>query len=92
MLKGSVVPIQYNVKKQMKRIEGQVREILPMMEEETECQDIVSQLAVIRKAIDRLIAVIVSANVDICVRKQFRKNDETDNPTQEAINLLIKSQ
>lgn len=86
--------MQYDVKikKQMKRIEGQVRGILRMMEEEKECQDIVSQMAAIRSSIDRIIAVIVSANLEKCVRKQFEKVDETDHLTQEAVNLLVKSQ
>jgi DNA-binding FrmR family transcriptional regulator len=86
--------MQYDdkVKNRMKRIEGQVRGILRMMEEEKECKDIVSQMSAIRTAVDRTIAVIVSSNLEKCIREQIIKGEETDALIQEAVNLLVKSQ
>lgn len=62
-----------------------------MMEEEQDCKDVVSQMAAVRSAIDRTIAVIVSDNLEKCVREQLEKGEETDTLIQEAVNLLVKS-
>lgn len=79
------------IKNRMKRIEGQVRGVLRMIEEEKECKDIVSQMSAIRSALDRTIAVIVSTNFEQCVREQIQKGEDTDNLIKEAVNLLVKS-
>lgn len=41
------------VKKRLKRIEGQVRGVLKMMEEEQHCKDVVNQLSAVRSATDK---------------------------------------
>lgn len=79
------------IKNRMKRIEGQVRGILRMMEEEKDCKDVVSQMAAIRSAIDKTIAVVVSTNLEHCLRTQLEKGEETDEIIQEAVQLLVKS-
>lgn len=75
----------------LKRIEGQVKGIIRMMEEEKECKDIVMQMSAVRSAIDRAIGVIVSANLEQCVRTQIENGEDTDELIQEAVNLLVKS-
>lgn len=75
----------------MKRIEGQVKGIIRMMEEQKECKDIVMQMSAVRSALDRAIGVVVSANLEQCVRVQIEKGEETDTLIQEAVNLLVKS-
>lgn len=85
--------MQYDnkVKNRVKRIEGQVRGLLRMMEEEKECKDLVTQMAAVRNALDKTIAVIVSSNLEHCVREQLDKGETTDEVIQEAVNLLVKS-
>ena len=61
------------VKNRVKRIEGQLRGILKMMEENKECKDVVTQLSATRSAIDRTIGVIVSSNLIDCVRKGMNR-------------------
>lgn len=78
-------------KNRLKRIEGQVRGIIRMMEEEKQCQDIVTQLAAVRNALDRAIGVVVSNNLEECIRKQIENGEDTDETIQEAVNLLVKS-
>lgn len=80
------------VKNRLKRIEGQLRGILKMMEENKECKDVVTQLSATRSAIDRTIGVIVSSNLIECVRvgnESGEKNPEV--LVKEAVNLLVKS-
>ncbi|MBU8908775.1 metal-sensitive transcriptional regulator [Desertibacillus haloalkaliphilus] len=79
------------VKNRLKRIEGQVRGVLKMMEEEKDCQDIVGQMAAIRNALDRAIGVVVSNNLESCIREQIEKGEDTDETIKEAVNLLVKS-
>ena len=64
--------MKYNdqMKNRVKRIEGQLRGILKMMEENKDCRDVVTQLTAARTAIDRTIGVIVSSNLVQCVQEQ----------------------
>jgi DNA-binding FrmR family transcriptional regulator len=76
----------------MKRIEGQLRGILKMMEENKECKDVITQLSAARTAIDRTIGVVVSSNLVTCVRKNNENGEKnTEDVLQEAISLLVKS-
>ena len=86
--------MQYDdkVKNRLKRIEGQVKGILRMMEEEKDCKEVITQLSASRAAIDRTIAVIVSSNLIECMEQM----DDNDTRTQEdivkeAVDLLVKS-
>lgn len=86
--------MDYNdqVKNRMKRIEGQIRGILRMMEEDKDCKEVITQLSAARTAIDRTIGVIVSSNLMECVRKANENGEKnTDEILQEAVNLLVKS-
>lgn len=79
--------------KRLRRIEGQIRGVLRMMEEGKDCRDVVVQMTAIRSAIDRAIAVIVCENLEDCLREEMEKGGEGDTKklVQEAINLLVKS-
>lgn len=80
-----------NAKNRLKRIEGQIKGVLSMMEQEKDCRDIITQLAAARNAIDRTMGVIVSANLEQCVRENVEKGEETEHLVKEAVELLIKS-
>jgi DNA-binding FrmR family transcriptional regulator len=80
------------IKNRLKRVEGQVRGVLKMMEEEKDCKDVVAQLSAVRNAIDRAIAVIVSTNLEHCIRQEMEKgNRDSEKLIKEAVNLLVKS-
>lgn len=85
--------MEYNdqIKNRIKRMEGQLRGILKMMEEEKECKDVITQLSAVRSALDRAIGVIVSANLIQCVLEAEQKGESKDELIQEAVNLLVKS-
>lgn len=80
-----------DVKNRLKRIEGQVRGVLRMMEEEQECKDVISQLSAARSALDRAIAYIVAQNLKHCVHEQQERGEDSSDVVEEAIQLLIKS-
>lgn len=80
-----------NVKNRLRRIEGQIRGVLRMMEEGQDCRDIITQLSASRTAIDRTIGVLVSTNLIECVKKAEEKGENSDDLVKEAVNLLVKS-
>lgn len=88
-----VIKMEYNEKSKnrLKKIEGQVRGVLNMMEKEKDCKEVVSQLAAIRTAIDRTIGQIVSENLEHCVIENLRKDRDTIESVQQAVELLMKS-
>ena len=56
------------MKHRIKRVEGQVRGILRMMEEEQDCKELVSQMNAARTALDRATGLFVGSNLEQCVR------------------------
>lgn len=80
-----------DVKNRMKRIEGQVRGLLKMMEEGKECRDVVTQMTAVRSAIDRTAALIVSKNLEQCIREEQANGKNSEELIKEAVNLLVKS-
>ncbi|MFT4412855.1 metal-sensitive transcriptional regulator [Fredinandcohnia humi] len=85
--------MEYNdqMKNRVKRIEGQLRGILRMMEENKDCKEVITQLSATRTAIDRTIGVVVSSNLVACVRDADEKNEDTEKLVKEAVELLVKS-
>lgn len=85
--------MEYNdkMKNRVKRMEGQLRGILKMMEEEKDCKEVITQLSAVRSAVDRTIGVIVSTNLVECVRKADDDDEELNELIQEAVNLVVKS-
>lgn len=75
----------------LRRIEGQLRGVLNMIEEEKECREVITQMSAIRTAVDRTMGVIVSNNLEQCVRENVEQGQATDGLVKEAVDLLIKS-
>ncbi|WP_323132007.1 metal-sensitive transcriptional regulator [Paenibacillus silvisoli] len=80
-----------DLKKRMRRLEGQVRGVLNMMEEEKHCKDVVAQISAIRSAADKAIAYIVAKNLEQCLREEQAAGGDTGKLVAEAVQLLIKS-
>lgn len=79
------------VQNRVKRIEGQVRGLLKMMADEKECKDVVAQMTAVRNAVDRTCAVIVSTNLEQCIRDEEENGRDSEELIKEAVNLLVKS-
>lgn len=76
----------------LKRIEGQIKGILRMIEEGKDCKEVVTQLSASRSAIDRTIGVIVSSNIIACMENMDETNPMSQEEiVKEAVNLLVKS-
>jgi DNA-binding FrmR family transcriptional regulator len=85
--------MEYNsqVKNRIKRVEGQLRGILRMMEQGEDCKDVITQLSAAKTALDRSVGLIVSMNLIECVRDSQESGENTDEFVKEAVNLLVKS-
>jgi len=80
-----------NVINRLKRIEGQLRGVIRMMEENEDCKSVITQLLASRNGIDRAIGLIVSKNLELCIRKSIDEGKDTDELVKEAIDLIVKS-
>lgn len=79
------------VQNRLRRIEGQLKGVLRMVEQNDDCQDVVMQLSAVRSAVDRAIGVVVSENLEQCVRNSIDKGESTDQLVKDAVSLLVKS-
>lgn len=80
-----------NVKNRIKRMEGQLRGILNMMEEGKNCKEVIAQLSAVRSGVDRVIGFIVSQNLLECIQKANGDEKALNDSIQEAVNLFVKS-
>ncbi|MGL4521055.1 MAG: metal-sensitive transcriptional regulator [Bacilli bacterium] len=79
------------MKNRLKRIEGQLRGVVNMMDEEKECRDVLTQLSAIRSAVDRSIGLVVAKNLEHCIRKQMENGESSEEVIQEAVAMIVKS-
>ncbi|TSI03181.1 metal-sensitive transcriptional regulator [Lysinibacillus sp. BW-2-10] len=75
----------------MKKIEGQLRGILRMMEEERDCKEVITQLSAVRSAADRTIGVIVTDNLIDCISKEDAETFDKNTMVKQSVDLLVKS-
>jgi DNA-binding FrmR family transcriptional regulator len=80
-----------DIKRRLKRIEGQVRGVLKMMDEQKNCKDVVAQLSAVRNASDKAIAQIVAENLQRCLLEEQAAGGDTSKLVKEAVELLVKS-
>jgi len=87
------MPYHYNddMKKRLRRLEGQVRGVLRLMEEQKNCKDVISQLSAVRNAADKAIAQIVAENLQQCILEEQAAGGDTNRVVKEAMELLVKS-
>ncbi|WP_409348261.1 metal-sensitive transcriptional regulator [Paenibacillus gyeongsangnamensis] len=80
-----------DVKKRLRRMEGQIRGVLKMMEEDQDCKDVVSQISAVRNAADKAMAYIVAVNLEQCILEEKEAGRETSKLVKQAVELLVKS-
>jgi DNA-binding FrmR family transcriptional regulator len=80
-----------DVMRRLKRIEGQIRGVMRMMEEDQDCKDVVTQLSAIRSATDKALAYIVATNLEKCVLEDVKLGKDSKKMVHEAVELLLKS-
>ena len=79
--------------KRLSRIEGQVRGLARMVEEDRYCIDIVTQLSAVRAALRRVEQEVLRDHVGHCVRHAIESDDrkDRDRKIQELMDVLARS-
>ncbi|HSR03831.1 MAG TPA: metal-sensitive transcriptional regulator [Proteiniclasticum sp.] len=73
----------------LSRVEGQIRGISKMIDEDRGCQDVVTQLSAVKAGIDKIITLMVTENLMHCVSDE-NAEDQTEK-VKMALNLIFKS-
>ena len=74
------------VTRRLKRAQGQLGGIIKMIEDERDCQEIVTQLAAVSKALDRAGFAVISTGLKECLT-----NPESDNVDLSSLEKLFLS-
>lgn len=76
--------------KRLSRIEGQVRGITRMVEEDRYCIDILTQISAVRAALRRVEQDVLQEHIQHCVHHAFTSGDAGDQKTkiEELMELL----
>ena len=82
-----------SVTKRLNRIEGQVRGLSRMVEEDRYCIDVITQISAVRAALRRAEEEILRDHVNHCVEHAIAGGDKTDqrNKITEIIDVLGRS-
>jgi DNA-binding FrmR family transcriptional regulator len=70
--------IKASIQKRLGRIEGQVRGLAKMVEEERYCIDIVTQISAVRAALRRVEEEVLKDHVAHCVEHAIASGDKAD--------------
>lgn len=71
------------LKNRLRRIEGQVRGLQRMVDEETYCVDILTQVASVVSALEKAGALVLKDHVEHCVRESIEKGEGADEKIEE---------
>lgn len=75
--------------KRLKRIEGQVKGIQKMIEDDRYCNDILVQIAAVRSAINKVGGLVLENHLKGCIKTSLSNNPE-DEVIDELINTMVK--
>jgi len=75
----------------LRRVHGQLGGVIAMMEQGRTCQDIVTQLAAVSKALDRAGFAIIAANLRTCIQAPDSDDIDPGKPTISELETLFLS-
>lgn len=92
--KGSPAKVTFRIDKsaltkRLARIEGQVRGITRMIDEDRYCVDVVTQISAVRAALDALALELLERHLHGCVQKAVTSG-RGDNAIDEAMSVIRK--
>jgi DNA-binding FrmR family transcriptional regulator len=85
---GELATGDHAVRDRLRRIEGQVRGILKMLDEDRPCADVVTQIFAARSALDRVAEEIITSHVDECMASM--PPDQARAAIARAVRMLAK--
>ena len=67
----------------LKRIEGQVRGVQRMVDEQAYCVDILTQIGSVVSALEKVGTILLKDHVEHCVRESIEKGEDADEKIEE---------
>jgi DNA-binding FrmR family transcriptional regulator len=74
--------------RRLHRVEGQVRGIIRMVEDEKGCEDVLTQVAAARSAMDRIGIHIITNRMRECLKKN--PDDSLEDAVTQAIDIFLR--
>jgi DNA-binding FrmR family transcriptional regulator len=71
------------VQNRLRRIEGQVRGLQRMVDEEAYCVDVLTQIASVVSALEKVGTVLLEDHIEHCVREAIESGGEADQKLEE---------
>lgn len=82
--------IQKEVLARLKRIEGQVRGVSKMIQEQRSCGDVVIQLGAIKAAVNRVGFTVLACHLASCIREGLTEGKDSSKTLEEFMTVLKK--
>mgnify|MGYP001160547644 CR=1 FL=1 len=76
-----------DLRNQLSRTEGQIRGIIKMLDNDSECQNVLTQLMAVRSSVEKVISLVAVNNLIECMESP----NTSDEAVEDAVNLLVKS-
>ncbi|MFO7951431.1 MAG: metal-sensitive transcriptional regulator [Bacillota bacterium] len=77
------------VSNRLSRLEGQIRAVRRMVEENKDCEDIVTQLSAVHSALEGVTKLVVANFFLICLEEARQKGDNDEEAVERFVNLLL---
>lgn len=78
-----------NVLRRLRRVEGQIRGIQRMLEEDRYCVDVLIQIAAVRAALDKVGLALIEDHTRGCVRNALN-NNQGDDAIDELMDVIAQ--
>ena len=76
------------IQNRLRRIEGQVRGVQRMVDEEAYCVHVLTQISSIVSAIEKVGAILLKDHVEHCVRQSIEKGEDADEKIEELTSAV----
>jgi DNA-binding FrmR family transcriptional regulator len=83
-------PLADDIATRLRRIEGQIRGVQKMMDEQRECEDVLTQTMAIRSALDQVGARIMEYHLDRCLLEGFDCDEQRMDSLRNALKLWTR--
>ncbi|MEW6142740.1 MAG: metal-sensitive transcriptional regulator [Chloroflexota bacterium] len=80
-----------SLRRRMKRIEGQAKGILKMIDDDRYCIDIVQQLTSLAAAASEVSMIILKDHIEGCVSQAIRNQQDADKYVDELVDTIHKA-
>jgi len=82
---------RHDLMNRLKRIEGQVRGLQRMLDEDAYCPDILTQASAVNSALNSFCRVLLASHIRTCVSEDIRSGrDETVDELMDTLQKLMK--